>query len=198
MLIALLALLGVDLVVIVVLVVLILARRRWVAHQPGAFRGAIRVTDRNVEDLPPRWWHGYGRWVRDVLVWTKAPLLLRNELIAVDSAEQRATDVAEVKRLGEHPVVVRLAAGTAIAEVAAHVEDTELIHGPFRTPDDTPTTPPVISGAWGTARSNAPPHGSGQADVARQAMGDLSLRARNVMSRDMVHLFRDILLFSGA
>jgi hypothetical protein len=55
MLIALLALLGVDLVVIVVLVVLILARRRWVAHQPGAFRGAIRVTDRNVEDLPPRW-----------------------------------------------------------------------------------------------------------------------------------------------
>jgi hypothetical protein len=85
--------------------------------------------------------------VRDVLVWTKAPLPLRDELIAVDSAEQRATDVAEVKRLGEHPVVVRLAAGTAIAEVAAHVEDTELIHGPFRTPDDTPTNPPVISGA---------------------------------------------------
>ena len=147
MVIALLALLGVDLVVIVVLVVLILARKRWVAHQPGAFRGAIRVTDGNVEDLPPKWRHGYARWVGDVLVWTKAPFLLRNQLIAVDSAEHRATDAAEVKRLGEHPVVVRLTAGTATAEIAAQLQDTELVHGPFRTPDDAPTTPPVVSGA---------------------------------------------------
>jgi hypothetical protein len=147
MLIALLALLGVDLVVIVVLVVLVLARKRWVTHQPGAFRGAIRVTDGNVEDPRPKWRHGYGRWVRDVLVWTKAPFLLRNELIAVDSAEQRATDAAEVKRLGERPVVVRLAAGTATAEIAAQAQDTKLVHGPFRSPDGTPTTPPVISGA---------------------------------------------------
>jgi hypothetical protein len=30
------------------------------------------------------WRRGYGRWVRDVLVWTKAPLMFRNELVAVD------------------------------------------------------------------------------------------------------------------
>ena len=26
----------------------------------------------------------FGGWVRDVLVWTKAPLMVRNELVAVD------------------------------------------------------------------------------------------------------------------
>ena len=36
MLIALLAVLGVDLVVIVVVLAVMLTRRRWVSHQPGA------------------------------------------------------------------------------------------------------------------------------------------------------------------
>ena len=131
MVIALLALLGVDLVIIVVFVGLLLARKRWITRQPGTFRGAIRVIDGNLDSLSPKWRRGYGRWVRDVLVWTKAPLLLRSELIAVDSAEQRLTRAAAVTPLGEHPVVVRLAAGTATAEVTAHVEDTEWVHGPF-------------------------------------------------------------------
>ena len=38
--IALLVLLGVDLIVIVVLLGVLLTRRRWVSHQTGAFRGA--------------------------------------------------------------------------------------------------------------------------------------------------------------
>src|SRR5688572_16710853 len=41
MVIALLAVLGVDLIVIVVLLGAVLARRRWVSHQPGTFKGAI-------------------------------------------------------------------------------------------------------------------------------------------------------------
>jgi hypothetical protein len=41
MLIALLALLGVDLIVILVLLGIMLSRRRWVSHPPGAFKGAI-------------------------------------------------------------------------------------------------------------------------------------------------------------
>ena len=32
----------------------------------------------------PKRRRGYGRWVRDVLVWTKALLMFRNELVAVD------------------------------------------------------------------------------------------------------------------
>jgi hypothetical protein len=39
MLIALLAVLGVDLIVIVVIVAAVLSRRLWVSRQPGVFKG---------------------------------------------------------------------------------------------------------------------------------------------------------------
>jgi hypothetical protein len=48
MLIALLAVLGVDLSVIVVLMAVVLARKRWVSRQRGAFKGAIRVIEGEV------------------------------------------------------------------------------------------------------------------------------------------------------
>ncbi|HWH98300.1 MAG TPA: hypothetical protein VNS80_08020, partial [Pseudolysinimonas sp.] len=80
MLIALLAVLGVDLIVLVVLAAFVFARKRWVKRQAGAFRGAIRVRGGKVDGLNPKWRRGYGRWVRDVLVWTKGPFLFRNEL----------------------------------------------------------------------------------------------------------------------
>jgi hypothetical protein len=126
MLIALLALLGVDLIVILVLLGLMLSRRRWVSHQPGAFKGAIRVVDGEVPGLRTKWQRGYGRWVREVLVWTKKPMLFRNELVAVDglAGEARAAEPGEVKRVGSDPVIVPLAAdGGARVEVAAAGDD---------------------------------------------------------------------------
>ena len=66
MLIALLALLGVDLIVLVVLAAFVFARKRWIKRQPGAFRGAIRVSGGKVDGLKPKWRRGYGRWIRDV------------------------------------------------------------------------------------------------------------------------------------
>lgn len=51
MLIALLAVLGVDLSVIVALMAVVLARKRWVSRRPGAFKGAIRVIEGEVRDL---------------------------------------------------------------------------------------------------------------------------------------------------
>lgn len=78
MVIALLVILGVDLIVLVVLLAFVLGRKRWVTRQPGMFHGAIRVTNGAVDGFRTR---GYGRWGRDVLVWTKAPFLFRNELI---------------------------------------------------------------------------------------------------------------------
>ncbi|MDQ2873418.1 MAG: hypothetical protein M3Y33_00710 [Actinomycetota bacterium] len=48
MLIALLAVIGVDLIWIVVLIVILLTRRAWVSHQPGAFKGALRVAEGTV------------------------------------------------------------------------------------------------------------------------------------------------------
>jgi hypothetical protein len=144
MIIALLAVLGVDLIVIVVLLGVILTRRRWVSHQPGAIKGAIRVVDDEVSGLGPKWKHGYGRGVRDVLVWTKAPALFRNELVAVDGLADavRAAQPGEVKRLGSERVIVALAADYgARVEVATPV-------GPFVRPARAP-----VSGASSPGRS---------------------------------------------
>ena len=80
---------------------------------------------------------GYGRWVREVLVWTKAPFPFRNELVPTDRLdEQRPARTGEVKRLGEHPGVIRVTADGATVEVAARAEDAELLLGPYRKPAD--------------------------------------------------------------
>lgn len=132
MLIALLAVLGVNLIVIVVLLVFVFARKRWVSRQPGAFRGALRASSGNIDGLAPHWRRGYGRWVRDVFVWTKGPFLFRNELVPADGVvDERPARSGEVKRLGDHPVVARFEAGEATAEVAARREDRALLVGPF-------------------------------------------------------------------
>ena len=151
MLIALLAVLGVDLIVIVVLLGVMLTRRRWVSHQPDAFKGAIRVVDGEVSGLGPKWKRGYGRWVRDVLVWTKAPFLFRNELVAVDGLADavRAAEPGEVKRLGSEPVIVPLAAdGGARVEVATPVDSRERALGsvaPAPPPSDVVRGPPAAA-----------------------------------------------------
>src|SRR3954454_8118735 len=105
MLIALLAILGVNLIVIAVLLVFVLSRKRWVKRQPRSFRGVIRVSHGEIDDLRPKWGRGYGRWVRDVLVWTKAPFFFRNELVPTDGMDQQRPVVPdEAKRLGDHPI----------------------------------------------------------------------------------------------
>jgi hypothetical protein len=133
MLIALLAVLGVDLLVLVALAAFMFSRKRWVKRQPGAFRGAIRVGSGEIDGLRSKWVRGYGRWVRDVLVWTKSPLLLRTELVAVDGQDERhPAGRGEVKRLGDDPVVIRLKTDGATADVAASGKDGTLLLGPYR------------------------------------------------------------------
>src|SRR3954447_15859998 len=132
MLIALLAVLGVDLIVIVVLLALVLSRKRWVKRQPGSFRGVIRVSSGEIDGLRSKWGRGYGRWVRDVLVWTKGPFLLRNELVPADGLDQqRPAGSDEVKRLGDHPVVVQIRVGSAMVEVATPDDELEGLLGPY-------------------------------------------------------------------
>ena len=145
MVIALLAVLGVDLIVIVVLLGAVLARRRWISHQPGTFKGAIRVVDGQVSGLGSTWKRGYGRWVRDVLVWTKAPFLFRNELVAVDglAGEVRAAEAGNIKRLGSQPVIVPLAAeGGARVEVTAAGDDRGRVLGSLAAPAAPPSELP--------------------------------------------------------
>jgi hypothetical protein len=135
MLIALMALLGVDLIVIVGLLAVVIARRRWVVKQPDAFKGSIRTTHGEVDGFSAKWGRGYGRWVHDVLVWTKAPFFFRNEFLASDNVEaERPAHEGEVKRLGEQPVVLTLRAAGATAEVAAAGDDREQMLGPYGKP----------------------------------------------------------------
>jgi hypothetical protein len=133
MLIALLAVLGVNLIAIVSLAGAILGRKRWVKRQSEAFRGVVRVASGEVDGLRPKWNRGYGRWVRDVLVWTKGPFLFRNEIVAAEGLEdQRRADPDEVKRLGDQPSLIGIRIDGATVEVAADGADTELLLGPYR------------------------------------------------------------------
>lgn len=133
MLIALLVVLGVDLIVVVALAALVLGRRRWLKRQPGHFAGAIRVASGDVEGFGPKWKRGSGRWVSNVLVWSKAPLMFRNELVAVDRlAGEHEAGARELKRLGDHPIVIELVSNGAKIEVAAKPENRTLATGPWR------------------------------------------------------------------
>src|SRR6478752_1706001 len=103
MLIALLAILGVDLIVIVVFLAVVLGRRRWVGHHDGAFAGLAQVVDGQQAEFGTRTRRGYGRWVRDVLVWTPGPLCLRNAVVGVDSVGGVRPAPGKGRRLGADP-----------------------------------------------------------------------------------------------
>ena len=134
MLIALLVLIGVDLVVIVLFMVSVVGRRRWIKRQPGVFQGAIRLAAGEIDGIGSKWTRGYGRWVRDVFVWSKAPFLFRNEVLAADAlVDRRQAAADEVAKLGDHAVVVQVQVGAATVEVAARAEDVALLVGPYRT-----------------------------------------------------------------
>jgi hypothetical protein len=90
------------------------------------------VSSGEIDGLRPKWGRGYGRWVRDVLVWTKAPFYFRNELVPADGLDQRRpAGPDEVKRLGDHPVIVQVRTDSATVEVAAHDEESQQLLGPY-------------------------------------------------------------------
>ena len=135
------------LIALLALIAGVLSRKRWITRQPGAFRGAVRIVDGEVPGLDVKWKRGYGRWVKEILVWTKAPFLFRNELVVADSliAGARPAKQGEVKRLGKHPIVLTVAVegGARIELASADGPDRAL--GPFAATSDTETVQPVNS-----------------------------------------------------
>jgi hypothetical protein len=145
-LIALLVALGVDLIVIVGVAALVFGRRRWLKRQPGEFTGAIRLSSGDVGSLGPKWKRGSGRWVRDVLVWSKAPFMFRTELIPVDQfLGEHQAPAEELKRMGGTPVVAVFVCETARIEVATRAEHRALVIGPWsaRSAPGEPSSAPV-------------------------------------------------------
>jgi hypothetical protein len=130
-LIALLAVLGVNLVVVVVLAAGMLSRRRWVSHQAGSFAGIAHLTKGDVDPLGKRPRRGYGRWVGDVLVWTPAPLFLRNSFAPIDHVEAVRPSSRKVRRLGNTPCAVTLASGAARIEITVRDDVQHRVTAPF-------------------------------------------------------------------
>jgi hypothetical protein len=125
MLIALLAVLCVNLLMAAALLAALLGRRRWLSRRPGAFRGAARVVEGDVGGMRRRWTAGYGRWVRDVFVWTPAPLLLRTVLLPVNAVSAaRSVAPKEIRRPRHLTAVAALtAAPRTLVEVAVGEQD---------------------------------------------------------------------------
>ncbi len=139
MIVALLAVIGVDLIVIVVLLGGLIARRRWLKGQVGAFVGAIRLGSGEIDGVGASWSRGYGRWVRAVFVFTKAPLFVRNVLVPTDEPyDERDSDPEDKpKRLGDHPVVATINCAGAVLEIAAATEHSALLRGPYLEKEHT-------------------------------------------------------------
>jgi hypothetical protein len=95
MLIALLLVLGVDLLVVVALGAAVLGRRRWVKRQKGVSAGKIRVVAGDVDGLSAKWKGGFGHWIDGVLVWIRAPCCFATSLYpsidSLDSARRPPT-----------------------------------------------------------------------------------------------------------
>jgi hypothetical protein len=78
----------------------------------------------------------------DVLVWTKAPSVFRNELMAVNGLADavRPAEPGEVKRVGSEPVIVPLAADDgARVEIATPADSRERALGPLVAPAPPPS-----------------------------------------------------------
>jgi hypothetical protein len=126
---ALLVLLAVS----VAVVTAALLRRRAVTGRRGAFKAKIRVLEGEIDGLSGEWKTGYGHWVRDVLVWTTAPLLVRTRLIPVDGTDASGIHAnGIVAGLGKRSIVAPLVSDRYTRlELAAAAEDRDLALGPF-------------------------------------------------------------------
>jgi hypothetical protein len=127
-------LLLVDLAAVIVLTAVYMQRRRCVTGRRGAFKGKLRVVEGEIPGLSSSWSAGYGHWVRDVLVWEKAPLLWRTKAIPVDGTDVSGIHGANgsVSRLGKRPIVTPLLSDhRSRLELATSEEDRDLVLGPF-------------------------------------------------------------------
>jgi hypothetical protein len=130
MLIALLAIIGVDLIVSVVFAIVVSGCRWWVRHHAGAFAGPALVADGDLAEFGTRRRRGDGRWVRDVLVWTPVPRCLRNAIVAVDGVDRVRAAPGKVHRMGADPLVITVITGAARLAMTVNGSDAVLVTAP--------------------------------------------------------------------
>jgi hypothetical protein len=133
---ALLAILGVPLWLVVGALAGSLWSRRHFRNSPGVFPAKVRLNSGTFDGLSESWppVAAYARWVHDVLLVNKGLALVRTQPLPVAAAEGRVeqADPQEIKRLGNHPVLLRFRLDNgAIIQLAAPGEARSLACGPF-------------------------------------------------------------------
>jgi hypothetical protein len=126
------AVLGVDLIVVVALLALVLSRKRWVMRQPGAFRGAIRVTGEEIDGLSPKWRRGYGHWVRDVLVLVQIRAGSATAEVATRDDDSARRDAKRLPNRGRSPGGVPVGFSVLVARTSSCSFRTTATSGPTR------------------------------------------------------------------
>ena len=108
--------------------------RRLVRSRPGAFKARIRRAE-GVNGLSRKWRGGYGRWVRDVLVWNKGPLLFHAKLIPIEGVDtSRIRDAASTRaeHIGNESVVLPFVTeDRGRVEIVVSARDRDAALGPF-------------------------------------------------------------------
>lgn len=134
MLIALLAVLGVDLIVIAAIALAQIGRRRWLARR-GAFPARVWLVQGKSDELSEKKRMGRARWIRNVLVFSPAPFFVSNNILLIDGVQgaPRPAPPGEVKRLGSDPVIFLLATDGATVALAARGEHRQVAIAPFET-----------------------------------------------------------------
>jgi hypothetical protein len=109
-------------------------RRRSVRSRPGAFKARIRRAE-GINGLSRSWRGGYGRWVRDVLVWNEGPLLFHTKLIpveGVDTSGIRGVASTRADHVGNESVVLPFVTeDRGRVEIVVNARDQDDALGPF-------------------------------------------------------------------
>ena len=104
-------LLGVPLWMLVGMLILIFWNSRRVKKQPGSFPLKIRHDSDPENDKVSKWPRrvSYAQWVHDVLIVRKGPGLMLTVPYGIKGVEgsPQDADPDEVKKLGDHPKVIR-------------------------------------------------------------------------------------------
>ena len=107
-----LVLLGVPLWMLAGMLILIFWNSKRVKKQPGSFPVKVRHETDPDSNEKSKWPRGvsYAQWVHDVLILRKGPglmLTIPYGIKGVEGSPQDA-DPDEVKKLGDHPIVIRV------------------------------------------------------------------------------------------
>ena len=139
----LLAALAIPLWMIAGMLVCTWLSRRAFKRMPGVFPAKLRIVSGKVKHLKGTWPRrlSYVDWVHDVLLVQRGVVLVRTDALPVARATGSIHVSDDVRRLGEHPLVMMVVLDNgAEVELAARADARDTMVGPFVAAAVMPTT----------------------------------------------------------